>query len=619
MGNDDPQKETESANDQLSIIEVVPISRGMQRETLSYFTALSAEIGSVVSVPLRSRAVQAIVVSKGNASDMKSSVKNATFEMRKVSALNAISFFREEFIEAARLTGEYFASSTGAVLDHVIPQKILDSIEELHAHTFPAVVRGNTREKYVIQSDDEERYSNYKSLIREELAKKSSVFFCVPTIEDGRRAHRDLSKGIENFTFVINSEMTKRELAEVWNHIAEEKHPVLLIGTGSFLCLPRLDIGCVILEKEHSRVYKSHARPFSDTRIFAEFFAEKIKAKIVFGDILLRTETIWRQRSLDLIEFAPLKFRSVSTAEQQLIDMRSPRGIGKKEFKIMGDHINSLICETKENNENLFIYGARKGLAPTTVCEDCGQLVLCGNCSAPVILVSSGQENLFICNQCGAKRSAKETCKNCTSWNLKPLGIGVDRIEVEIKNSFPDIDVFKLDRGNVSTHRKAQDIAKKFYATPGSVLIGTDMAFNYLDNKIENTAVVSIDALFSISDFRIHEKIFHTVLALRNLAQKKFVLQTRNPEEKVLHYSLRGNLIDFYKDEIEERKRFGYPPFSVLIKISREGDKQTVIRDMDLIKEVFANFEPFIFPALISTVKGKSIMNALIKIPFFPP
>jgi primosomal protein N' len=61
--------------------------------------------------------------------------------------------------------------------------------------------------------------------------------------------------------------------------------------------------------------------------------------------------------------------------------------------------------------------------------------------------------------------------------------------------------------------------------------------------------------------------------------------------------------------------KFGYPPFKVLIKISREGKPAEVTRDMEILADQLADYHPTIFPAFISEVKGKYRMHALIKIP----
>ena len=121
-----------------------------------------------------------------------------------------------------------------------------------------------------------------------------------------------------------------------------------------------------------------------------------MKARLVFGDLLLRTETIWRHGQGEFIEFSPLKFRSLSTAAQEIIDMKKLKG-GSKEspFKIISQQLEYMVRENQENNEHMFVFVARRGLSPTTVCNDCGNIVICSVCKAPTVLHRSNKENFF--------------------------------------------------------------------------------------------------------------------------------------------------------------------------------------------------------------------------------
>ena len=155
---------------------------------------------------------------------------------------------------------------------------------------------------------------------------------------------------------------------------------------------------------------------------------------------------------------------------------------------------------------------------------------------------------------------------------------------------------------------------KKFMEEPGAILIGTEMMVPYLE-PVEHTAVVSIDALFSLPDFRIHERLMYTLLQLRNVAQKSFILQTRAVEERIFNHALKSNILDFYRGEIEERQIFNYPPFSILIKISLKGRKDAVQREMEEIKEYFKPYELSLFPAFVKSLDGQFSMHGVIKIP----
>src|SRR3989344_5829135 len=127
-------------------------------------------------------------------------------------------------------------------------------------------------------------------------------------------------------------------------------------------------------------------RPFIDIRNAVEIIARESNTRLVLGDILLRTETLWKEKSGKYLELSPLKFRSLGTAESLLINMKAPQDMKKKEFTIFSEKLKKLIKQTRENNEHTFLFCGRKGLYPLTVCSDCGTTVVCNNCNAPVVL-----------------------------------------------------------------------------------------------------------------------------------------------------------------------------------------------------------------------------------------
>src|SRR6185503_2746949 len=112
-------------------------------------------------------------------------------------------------------------------------------------------------------------------------------------------------------------------------------------------------------------------------------------------------------------------------------------------------------------------------------------------------------KRIFICHHCGAERDTLAKCPNCNSWKLRPLGIAIDTIAGELEKKFPGREVFELSKDTAKTPKQAREIIKKFESRPGSILLGTEMALLYLSNPIPYTAVISIDSLLSVPEFRI--------------------------------------------------------------------------------------------------------------------
>lgn len=219
-----------------------------------------------------------------------------------------------------------------------------------------------------------------------------------------------------------------------------------------------------------------------------------------------------------------------------------------------------------------------------------------------------------MCHACGERRSAFETCVNCGSFHLTPLGIGIDRIDQELQKAFPNIEIFKVDSDTTKTNKAVLEVLEKFRAKPGSILLGTELALNRFSDKVDYSAIVSLDSLFALPDFRIQERIMYTLVRLRAQTIRQILVQSRRSEEKVFDWGLAGNLSDFYRANREERELYDYPPYSVLIKITIEGRKEIISKSMSDIQTLLTPYEVSVFPAFTSTVRGRSIIHGLIKI-----
>ncbi|MCE9644135.1 hypothetical protein K8Q93_02765 [Candidatus Parcubacteria bacterium] len=602
------------------VISVCIIARGVFKDTLSYFS-LNGDItvGSLVSVPVRNRLENAIVVAVEEAARLKASLKQADFSLRKLEEIKGEPLFLPEFMKAIQSTAEYSAGTPGGTLASFVPGAILASKEALAAGAASArdsrARQSNLPgERFAFQAETEDRIAEYRGLIRERFAKGESVYLAFPTVGEAEYALELLEKGIQEYAFVFHSMLPKKKLVELWKKALSEKHPILIMGTGTFLSIPRRDIGLYIVEQESSRFYKSNSRPYADVRILAEKLAEESRATLIFGDTVLRTETLYRLEQGELLDASTAQWRQLSGAESMIVDLQG-KGEERRVFSVLSPELETLIRVGREREERTFIFANRRGLSPLTLCQDCSAVVTCNTCSAPITLHRTKSGNVFFCHRCGEKRSAEERCKRCTSWNLKTLGIGLDLVEDAIRATDPKIPLFRIDRDSTLSHKQGKATAEKFYATPGSVLLGTEMALYYLHEKIENTAAAAIDSLFAIPDFRMSERIFGLLLTLRGLAEKRFLVQTRNMETSVVNHAASGNIADFYKEELSRRKMFHYPPFSLLVKISVEGKKENVNKQMDWLKENLKDLDPLVFPALVRTPTGNYLLHALLTLP----
>lgn len=588
----------------MRLLSVVPIAKGAFKENLSYFTSKDLEPGALVTVPVRKKIIPAIVVSSQELRTAKTDLRRADFSLKSIKTIKAEKFLLPKFMEACKEIAFFFLAPVGSIIKDLVPQIILEDQAASNASQTESGANANKYHEIVLfQGDREERIQYYKSIIREEFARNRSVFICLPTAADIENVFPELQRGIEKYAIIMHSGIKKKEIKELWSFALREEHPLLIAATRSFLSLPRENIGTLIIDKESSPFYKLQTRPYLDVRKAAEFIAQKKEIRLIFGDIVLRIETSHRNR------FASGR-RIFSEIEQAIAGE---------------DEIRKKIGEAAAKNEKIILFANRRGYSPITVCKDCFRPVMCEKCHSPLVLHKRENPPVgksWLCHKCLKEIIMPERCPYCKSWKLEEYGAGIRKTADEIKKLFPHVKLFIMDSDAVKTEKQGREIADGFLATPGAILVGTEIIFSYIRQPVDTVVVASIDSLFTLPDFRINEKIFQLLIKLKLLAKKKFYIQTKmptlpsgRPEQKVFEEAIRGNVSGFYRAEIESRKESGYPPFSLLIKIMGENkNKPKLKKDADELEKRLAKWNPISYSAFTPKIKDKYIWNILLKI-----
>ena len=608
----------------MKIISVIPFKKGIPKGDLTYFTSLEVAVGNIVTVSIKSKKILALVTSVEELKDKKSNVKGMNFNLKKVIENKGNSIFPKELLETIFDTNKYFAQNKNNTIASLIPNVFLEGYDNLakikitSPKNFSNVSSSIKSEKLLFQAPFLDRISIYKTLVRESFARNKSVFLVLPTESDINKFKDQISKGIEQFTFPLHSGISAKKNLITCEKVLASSHPVLLIGTPPFLSIPEGNLGTIILEHESSSAYKTVGGSHLDLRVFAEIYASKINAKFILADEMLRYETIGRKDTDNLIPLHPLSFRIDFIGDIEIL--------GKNEkFKILKEESVEEIRSAISNKKNVFIFSLRKGLATMTICRECGETISCEDCGAPQVLYTShqGKKRIFVCNRCQKDKDGDTVCPSCGSWNLMPLGIGTDTVYEEVKRLFPlghsptgepKIKIFKLDKESAKTAKGAEKIVKEFESSSGAILIGTEMAFSYLKEKVPLSIIASFDSLWSIPNFKMSEKIIQIMLSIINSAKKKVIIQTKNEKDKALMAIKSANLLSFVREELEDRKNLDYPPYKRFIKITHLGDKDQTLKARKMLEEMFKEYSPEIFSGFVARLQGKYATNALLKI-----
>jgi primosomal protein N' (replication factor Y) len=137
--------------------------------------------------------------------------------------------------------------------------------------------------------------------------------------------------------------------------------------------------------------------------------------------------------------------------------------------------------------------------------------------------------------------------------------------------------------------------------------------------------ILSADNLLSYPDFRVHERAFQLMEQVSGRAGRReergrVLIQTVNPSHPVLGYVLHHDYHAFYQAELAERERFGYPPFSRLIRLVLRHKKQEVV--LEAARVLAAGLSPvfgehLLGPSVppVGRVRGYYLSELLVKLP----
>lgn len=598
------------------VVLVIPFLKSSHKETLTYFTKEEITLGSIVAIPYRKKKIHGVVIKIEDLVSKKDEIKKSDFQLRKVLSVLKGPFLGDEVFEISQSLSDYYVSSQSRVLDFIIPEIILSDYDKFIFSNEKITPKPRVHEKLIFQAPLQDRISWYKTHIRESFAKHQSVYICVPNIRDINFFEEQLSKGIENYVFTLSSEMTKKDKVRVWNEAIEQEHAVVIIGTPQYSIIPRADIATVIIERERSNSYKGLSSPSFDFRIVIELLARARKQKCIFADTLLRIETSERLRRSEVSEIMPLVYRIDNDVKLSLVRIKKPEN-NSKSFEVLSDEVKNRISNSLNKNEHIFVFALRGGLSTITKCKDCGEILSCEYCSSPLVLYQTSKDSrVFICNKCKRHTPADSNCKNCGSWNLLPLGIGIEKVYSEIENLYGSKNLYKIDGESIKTYKDGEKIFNDFMKQSTGILVGTEKAFSYLHGQIDRSIVCSFDSLFNIPSFRIGERILNLITNLKENTQKEIIIQTRNDGDLILDTIEKESTSEWYRTERNDREKFLYPPFGTLIKIQKRGTEEEIDVARKYLGDILKEYDPDIFVLGGRDRNGRYILNAVLRIDY---
>ncbi len=422
----------------------------------------------------------------------------------------------------------------------------------------------------------------YIHLINKVLAEGKQVLYLVPEIALTTQLTTRLKRIFGKRLGVYHSKFSDAERVEIWNNVLNDKSYDVIIGVRSSIFLPYRQLGLVIVDEEHESSYKQYdPAPRYHARNAAIVLASMHGAKTLLGTATPSIESYYNAITgkYGLVELHQ-RHEELQLPETVIVDIKEAY-----HKKCMQGHFSDVLLEkiTKalNNNEQIILFQNRRGYAPYIECKGCAYVPKCKNCD--VSLTVHKVFNTITCHYCGYTESIPTICPVCKTPNLNTKGFGTEKIEDEIHQIFPEVRVSRMDLDTTRSKKSYDKLISDFEQHKVDILIGTQMVTKGLDfDDVSLVGILNADNMLNFPDFRAHERAYQLMAQVSGRAGRKnkrglVILQTSSPGHSIIGQVIRNDYVAMYKNEIEERRQFKYPPFYRLIQITiRHKDVQIV-------------------------------------------
>lgn len=412
----------------------------------------------------------------------------------------------------------------------------------------------------------------YTHLIAAALTSGNQVLYLVPEISLTTQLTDRLRKVFGDALLIYHSKFSDNERVDVWKRLLNSNDPLIILGVRSSVFLPFARLGLVIVDEEHEASFKQYdPAPRYNARDAAIMLASMHGANTLLGSATPSVETYFKatQGKYGLVSLNE-RFEGSQLPDVEIIDMRAQR---KKKLNkgILSQPLRLATNEAMKEGSQAIMFQNRRGFAPVVVCQQCGWTPKCHNCD--VSLVYHKNSELLKCHYCGYCQPIPKLCPACGQNSIEVYGYGTERIAEEMHQEFPDYRVARMDLDTTRNKDAYQEIIEEFANHETDILVGTQMVSKGLDfEKVKVVGVINADTLLNFPDFRSNERAFNMLEQVAGRAGRrkdvgKVFIQTTKPDEAVLKHVRVHDYMAYYNEELEERRKYAYPPFTRIINI----------------------------------------------------
>ena len=370
----------------------------------------------------------------------------------------------------------------------------------------------------------------YIELILKEISNGNRILFILPDILFKKKLIQKFQNIFRSKITILDPNHSDNYKIENYNSILNDNFNVI-IGTKTSIFYPIKNISLIIIDNEENILLKENRKDLKyNARDISLIFSKINNTKIILGSSNPSLETYYNSR--------------------------------KKIFSLVsGNNISKI----KNNNKVTIINTLEKKLKNKM------------NGSFSNLLLNNIHKSL--------KKNKQVLIYNHNKYKLEELNNELNQI---IKNKNTVIITNDLKQNILD--KKINEIKENKI----NIILINQLIKSILPIKnLETIGILNTEKMISFPNFRSMEKTFQTINLIIGEASNKLKLyiQTIDPNNNIFVFIKKNQFNNFYKNELTERKKFYYPPYTRLIKINFKNlNKNTAFNEAKIFYNEIREF-----------------------------